>query len=166
MTGKVSSDLSSAGGKLPARNIPQSVQPPETFQQHKPKSGLGGSSAAAAPTAQQQGRSRPQRNFVNNVILQTINSNTTELPSDNIVIISNIRKGRQIVDSKLITSQAVGLDCEGVNLGPEGQITLIQIGTSTNMIYIFDMLVEGMNDVLKAVIESETIVKVGYVAFC
>ena len=36
--------------------------------------------------------------------------------------------------------QRVGLDTEGVNLGPTGQITLVQISTISGKVYIFDVL--------------------------
>jgi exonuclease 3'-5' domain-containing protein 1 len=60
---------------------------------------------------------------------------------------------------------AVSFDCEGINVGAKGQLTLFQIGLSSGHAYIFD-LVTCPNLVtaggLQRLLESETVVKVNY----
>lgn len=57
----------------------------------------------------------------------------------------------------------VAVDAEGVNLGPKGPMTLLQIATPEKQVYIFDLLsnpallVEGK---LKEILESEKLLKV------
>ena len=58
---------------------------------------------------------------------------------------------------------AVSFDCEGINLGVKGQLTLFQLGTPGGLAYIFD-LVTCPNLVtsggLQHLLESESVVKV------
>ena len=58
----------------------------------------------------------------------------------------------------------VSFDCEGINLGAKGQLTLLQVGTMTGNIYVFDLFtsphlitVGGLYKLL----ESQNVVKVG-----
>lgn len=58
----------------------------------------------------------------------------------------------------------VGFDCEGINLGLKGQLTLIQIATMTGFSYVFDLIscpgmIEGG---LKRLLESPNVVKVSH----
>lgn len=57
----------------------------------------------------------------------------------------------------------VSLDCEGINLGVKGQLTLIEIGTTRGEAFIFDVLTcpQIMTDGgLKALLESDRVIKV------
>lgn len=58
---------------------------------------------------------------------------------------------------------AVSFDCEGINLGVKGQLTLFQLGTASGLAYIFDLitcptLVTAGG--LQHLLESETVTKV------
>lgn len=66
------------------------------------------------------------------------------------------------VDGKVV----VGFDCEGINLGLKGQLTLMQIATMTGFIYIFDLIsCPAMIEAgLKKILESPNIIKVGLIS--
>jgi len=58
---------------------------------------------------------------------------------------------------------AVSFDCEGINLGVKGQLTLFQLGTCSGLAYIFDLitcptLVTAGG--LQRLLESEAVTKV------
>jgi len=58
---------------------------------------------------------------------------------------------------------AVSFDCEGINLGVKGQLTLFQLGTTSGLAYIFDLvtcptLVSAGG--LQHLLESESVTKV------
>jgi len=78
-------------------------------------------------------------------------------------VIVNTRECHQVVDEMLRAGQPVGLDGEGVNLGPKGFLTLIQISTIDGKVFIFDVktnptiFTEGK---LKKLLQSTDIVKV------
>ncbi len=85
-------------------------------------------------------------------------------------VITKTKEGNDIIDDILRNCSFVAVDCEGVNLGASGQITLVQIAyTSASdpllappRIYIFDVLLNPdiLNHSLKQLFESETVVKV------
>uniref|UniRef100_A0A182PUN7 3'-5' exonuclease domain-containing protein n=1 Tax=Anopheles epiroticus TaxID=199890 RepID=A0A182PUN7_9DIPT len=68
-----------------------------------------------------------------------------------------------IMKSALEEQSIVSFDCEGINLGVRGQITMVQLGTTRGEAFIFDiatcpdMVVEGG---LKEILESEKVIKV------
>uniref|UniRef100_A0ABK8FF28 3'-5' exonuclease domain-containing protein n=2 Tax=Anopheles gambiae TaxID=7165 RepID=A0ABK8FF28_ANOGA len=68
-----------------------------------------------------------------------------------------------IMKSSLEEQAIVSFDCEGINLGVRGQITMVQLGTTRGEAFIFDiatcpdMVVEGG---LKEILESEKVIKV------
>uniref|UniRef100_A0A182PZE9 3'-5' exonuclease domain-containing protein n=1 Tax=Anopheles farauti TaxID=69004 RepID=A0A182PZE9_9DIPT len=68
-----------------------------------------------------------------------------------------------ILKSALEEQAIVSFDCEGINLGVRGQITMVQLGTTRGEAFIFDiatcpdMVVEGG---LKEILESEKVIKV------
>lgn len=83
-------------------------------------------------------------------------------------VITNIKDSIFVTDalSKFATPQqqvVISLDCEGVNIGAKGTITLIQVGTSRGEAFIFDIqecpeiITEGG---LKNILEDENIIKV------
>uniref|UniRef100_A0A182YII2 3'-5' exonuclease domain-containing protein n=1 Tax=Anopheles stephensi TaxID=30069 RepID=A0A182YII2_ANOST len=68
-----------------------------------------------------------------------------------------------ILKSALEEQAIVSFDCEGINLGVRGQVTMVQLGTTRGEAFIFDiatcpdMVVEGG---LKEILESEKVIKV------
>jgi exonuclease 3'-5' domain-containing protein 1 len=57
----------------------------------------------------------------------------------------------------------VSFDCEGVNLGAKGQLTIVEIGTLRGEAFIFDLLVcpELVNDGgLRGILEDDNIIKI------
>lgn len=57
----------------------------------------------------------------------------------------------------------LAVDDKGVNLSKTGPLTLLQVGTKDGKVYLFDVLTEPRiikTGGLKAILESETIVKV------
>lgn len=78
-------------------------------------------------------------------------------------VVVSVRESLQIVDDIIKNGQPVGFDGEGVNLGPKGQLTLVQISTVGGQVIIFDVqttpaiMTQGG---LKKLLESEQIIKV------
>ena len=80
-------------------------------------------------------------------------------------VVVAVRESRQLVTNILGSNQPVSFDGEGVNLGPSGPMTLVQIGLVTGQIYIFDLMVERnlmYEGGLKELFESPHIVKVSH----
>lgn len=82
-------------------------------------------------------------------------------------VISTIRESAFVTDAILKSAQneqvVVSFDCEGINLGSKGQLTLLEIGTTRGEAFIFDVLScpEVITDGgLKALLESENVIKV------
>lgn len=83
------------------------------------------------------------------------------------VIEDILSKGSKMSDpSWPFTSErmAVAFDCEGINLGLKGQLTLIQIATMSGFCYIFDLIScpSMIDNGLKRLLESPDVVKVLY----
>merc|ERR1719382_1874260 len=78
-------------------------------------------------------------------------------------VVVSVRESLQIVDDIIKNGQPVGFDGEGVNLGPKGQLTLVQISTVGGQVIIFDVqtcpALIGQGG-LKQLLESEHIIKV------
>ncbi|XP_045603344.1 egalitarian protein homolog [Procambarus clarkii] len=80
-------------------------------------------------------------------------------------VVVSIREARQLVSAILAARQPVSFDGEGVNLGPSGPMTLLQIGLVSGHIYIFDVMVERSlmyEGGLRELLESTDIVKVAH----
>ncbi|XP_064117205.1 uncharacterized protein LOC135222824 isoform X2 [Macrobrachium nipponense] len=78
-------------------------------------------------------------------------------------VVVSVREARQLVSAILAARNPVSFDGEGVNLGPTGPMTLLQIGLVSGQIYIFDILVERnlmYEGGLRELLESTDIVKV------
>ncbi|XP_042218017.1 uncharacterized protein LOC121863422 [Homarus americanus] len=78
-------------------------------------------------------------------------------------VVVSVREARQLVSAILGARQPVSFDGEGVNLGPSGPMTLLQIGLVSGHIYIFDVMVERSlmyEGGLRELLESTDIVKV------
>ncbi|VVC97060.1 egalitarian protein homolog [Leptidea sinapis] len=82
-------------------------------------------------------------------------------------IIANVRECATLMDSILNPKRSgrsiVSFDCEGINLGMRGVLTLCQIGTMNGEVFILDimtcpgMIIEGK---IKELLESENVVKI------
>ncbi|XP_063833372.1 egalitarian protein homolog [Ostrinia nubilalis] len=82
-------------------------------------------------------------------------------------VIANVRECATLVESimnpKRNAKSIVSFDCEGINLGLKGVLTLCQIATMNGEVYILDimacpgMLIEGK---IKDLLESETVIKI------
>lgn len=59
----------------------------------------------------------------------------------------------------------VGFDCEGINLGVKGQLTLMQIATLNGISYVFDLIScpAMIHSGLKTILESNEVVKVRFI---
>lgn len=91
------------------------------------------------------------------LILQSTKQNT-------ITVVTSTEHCEEIA-SLLSKENVLAVDCQGVHLGTKGTLTLLQIGTSKEEVYLFD--VHHCDELLsvaelKRVLESEDIVKVGY----
>ncbi|XP_048778899.1 uncharacterized protein LOC125682402 isoform X2 [Ostrea edulis] len=77
-------------------------------------------------------------------------------------VIEDISRCRQVVDI-LSREEVLAVDCEGVSLGRDGPLTLVQVGTYSGDVYLFD--IQRNKDLLKGgklgqLLESIAIVKV------
>ena len=83
-------------------------------------------------------------------------------------VIVSVRESAEIVEDILRAGQPVGLDGEGVNLGPKGQLTLVQVSTVGGRVIIFDVqttpaiMTQGG---LQKLLESEQIIKVNQIQY-
>lgn len=81
-------------------------------------------------------------------------------PRESLQVIEDIINPRKPpADGKIVVS----FDCEGINLGVKGQLTLVQIGTMTGQAYVFDLftcpsLVQAGG--LQKLLEHENVIKV------
>ena len=79
-------------------------------------------------------------------------------------VVVSVRESLQIVEDILRSGQPVGLDGEGVNLGPKGQLTLVQVSRAAGEVIIFDVQTTPAimtSGGLQRLLESEHIIKVG-----
>ena len=77
-------------------------------------------------------------------------------------LIESIRRCREVIEV-LKTYEVISVDAEGVNLGKEGPLTLLQIGTPDEKVYLFDVLTNKRlfeDGNLKMILQSPQIVKV------
>lgn len=83
-------------------------------------------------------------------------------------VISTIKESMFVTDciAKLATpaNQAIiSFDCEGINLGAKGRLTLVEIGTTRGEAFIFDLLAcpDMVQDGgLRALLENENVIKI------
>jgi len=79
-------------------------------------------------------------------------------------VIANVKESLQIIEELMRKSPSVvSFDCEGINLGIKGQLTLFQIGLPSGQAYIFDLitcpsLVTAGG--LQKLLESDNVIKV------
>lgn len=78
-------------------------------------------------------------------------------------VVVSPRESASIIDNIIKAGQPIGFDGEGVNLGPKGQLTLVQISTVQGQVILLDIqtspaiMTQGG---LKRLLESEQIIKV------
>lgn len=82
-------------------------------------------------------------------------------------VISTIKESVFVTDAIMKSAQnqrvVISVDCEGINLGVKGQLTLIEVGTTRGEAFIFDVMVcpEILADGgLKALLECDQVIKV------
>ncbi|XP_015114166.1 egalitarian protein homolog [Diachasma alloeum] len=83
-------------------------------------------------------------------------------------VIVNVRESLHIIDEIMNPQRAMGdgkivvsFDCEGINVGAKGQLTLVQIGTAQGHVYIFDLFTSpNLITGLRKLLESPNVVKV------
>uniref|UniRef100_A0A0A9Z4E8 Exonuclease 3'-5' domain-containing protein 1 n=1 Tax=Lygus hesperus TaxID=30085 RepID=A0A0A9Z4E8_LYGHE len=78
-------------------------------------------------------------------------------------VVANVKECSNLVEDIINVGEAISFDCEGINLGVKGQLTLFQIGLTNGLAYIFDLvtcpnLVVGGG--LQKLLESDKVVKV------
>lgn len=83
--------------------------------------------------------------------------------NSNFEVIKDLRTANQMVTS-LLNAPIIGLDCEGVHLGPTGKVTLIQVARPNAKVLLFDVLtcpeIMGVNGKLPFLLENPTTIKV------
>ena len=80
-------------------------------------------------------------------------------------IIVTVEESLQVVEEIMSAGQPIGLDLEGVNLGPKGELTLVQVATMAGQVSLFDVqtnpaLLSSQGCGLASLLSSENIVKV------
>jgi len=177
--GSSSSSTASAQGPVPLlslslgnHNAPLPGKPRAVV----PKSASTDSYAPTpASTSQPQSSSPGNRSLkqrVNSILIQTLNENTEKdyntHPSgqkrseersrssilSNLTIITYRRKSREVVDY-LLQQDFLGVDCEGVNLGIDGRVTLVQVAIPDGAVFIFDLLSEALHEDIRRLMESD-----------
>lgn len=129
------------------------------------------------------GQNQTFKQRFNNLILKTLAQNTEKdqrhAPSNggfvannndsfktkvlqNTKVITNLRECSMVVE-ELLRSDLVTFDCEGINPGIKGQITLFSIGLLSGQVYLFDLIT--CPDIvssggLSKLLESENVIKV------
>lgn len=86
---------------------------------------------------------------------------------NNTKVITSVKESLFVTGALLNSAQndqiVVSMDCEGINLGVRGQLTLLELGTARGEAFIFDILMcpEIVNDGgLKNLLESESVIKI------
>lgn len=77
-------------------------------------------------------------------------------------IVKKVKRCREIVKD-LKKLDIISVDAEGINLGKDGPLTLLQIGTTDGRVYLFDVLANKFlfdKGELKEVLQSDSVVKV------
>uniref|UniRef100_A0A1B6EIB7 3'-5' exonuclease domain-containing protein n=1 Tax=Cuerna arida TaxID=1464854 RepID=A0A1B6EIB7_9HEMI len=97
-----------------------------------------------------------------------VGPNTTDNWKNKVVqstrVIANVKESLQIIEDIMKkTNVAVSFDCEGINLGIKGQLTLFQIGLCSGHAYIFDLITCPLlvsAGGLQKLLESDSVIKV------
>ncbi|XP_076111576.1 uncharacterized protein LOC143079833 [Mytilus galloprovincialis] len=78
-------------------------------------------------------------------------------------VVTGIRRCREIVRQLEKYNTTISVDAEGINLGKDGPLTLLQIGTIDKHVFLFDVWTNKnlfQKGKLKDILESEKIIKV------
>ncbi|GBP87719.1 Egalitarian protein homolog [Eumeta japonica] len=175
----IASPTPSDGKKSPANRILSPVESPRSHQAN-----------LANQTLKQRINSIVIKNLAENMVRDRVNNHLNARSSEEMngtpsirnnimgdawkqkvlqssVVIANVRDCVTLMDSilnpKRNSKSIVSFDCEGINLGLKGVLTLCQIATLNGEVYILDIMtcpalvVEGK---IKELLESETVVKV------
>ncbi|CAI6345107.1 unnamed protein product [Macrosiphum euphorbiae] len=115
---------------------------------------------------------------INNLVMKTIADNTernNKIPNgyddsdawkgkmlNNIKVITSTKECSNIVDRILAQKSAIGIDFEGLYIGANGQLTLMQVVNEDGSCFIFDLIAcpQLIKSGLQSLLESEEIPKV------
>lgn len=64
-----------------------------------------------------------------------------KVSAENITMVTEVEHCKQIV-AKLQREKVIAMATEGINVGKEGPLTLIQIGTCSGLVFVFDILLK------------------------
>lgn len=112
-----------------------------------------------------------QRRYNKNISTNnSVNNNSEATILSNTRIITKTKIGDSIINDIIENKQIIAVDCEGVNLGVKGTVTLVQIAILPPKdmpfifpkIYLFDVFInpEFLEGSLKKLLESEEIIKI------
>lgn len=147
---------------LVSSDIRNSVSPPVSLQQQTLKQRIN--SLLIKTLAENTERDKSLQNAVIGEALKSRVSQQTKL-------VVSVRECLPIVDDIMYPRKppsdgriVVSFDCEGINIGPKGRLTLVQIGTMSGQVYVFDLItcpniLQSGN--LQKLLESEKVIKVG-----
>lgn len=82
--------------------------------------------------------------------------------AENIMVVTDVEYCKQVV-AKLQREKIIAMATEGINLGKEGPLTLIQIGTCSGLVFVFDILLNRdlvEKGRLRCLLEDEHVTKV------
>jgi exonuclease 3'-5' domain-containing protein 1 len=141
--------------------ISNSVSPPVSLQQQTLKQRIN--NLLMKTLAENTERDRILQNAVIGEALKSRVSQQTK-------IIVNLRDCLQKVNDIMYPRKpstdgkiVISLDSEGINVGPKGKLTLLQIGTMSGHVYIFDLITCPniiQSGGLQKLLESENVIKV------
>lgn len=120
-----------------------------------------GAAAAAQPTPKAAAST-------NQPAPPTPTTKTTESPATAAaVIVEDVQRCREVVESILAHDHPLALDCEGVDLGDKsGSLCLVQIATRSGRYFLFDVTKGGSRHFseggLRRVLEDVHVLKVGH----
>ncbi|XP_011499413.1 PREDICTED: uncharacterized protein LOC105363426 [Ceratosolen solmsi marchali] len=141
--------------------IGNSISPPVSLQQQTLKQRIN--NLLIKTLAENTERDRILQNAVIGEALKSRVSQQTK-------VVSNLRDCLQIVDDIMYPKKPSGdgkiivaLDSEGINVGPKGKLTLLQIGTMAGQVYVFDLITCPnliQSGGLQNLLENKNIIKV------
>ena len=140
---------------------------------------VNGGGAEEPIVSQTRNQSLKQR--INSLLMKTLAENTERDRSYQAATVGNhdgwksklLQAAKVIVNSKECSciveevlrsnERVVSFDCEGVNVGPKGQVTLFQVGTARETVYLFDIVTCPLlitHGGLQRLLEAENVIKV------
>lgn len=175
----------------PARNSPTSPEEPKT-RNHSPLESPRAQPNVGNQILKQRLNSIVLKNWVDNMVRDSMNSPNVSEDQENAPntksplhtsnetwrrkvlqktsVVVDIKECASIVDrilnpknQKSKQAPVISFDCEGINLGLKGQITLFQIATLNNEAFVFDLIASPnmvVDGGLKSLLENEQVTKV------